>query len=341
MKIKKDHTFSVYDGYSDNELEQLSNLKNKLDAGKCPWMTWESENSSFGRTFRIWAKYPSFLPLCFVSDHGVHHFGSRCWPNEVSNKLRVVFTWNRKKSEKMKKEHGKNSYHVPHPWINYRKKYYPELPEKRSGTVVFYAHSNNTTTPEYEDLESYFSELRDLPKRYQPVVLCLSFHDIQKGLHKQLRKYNLPLITAGSTNSQYFVDRFYSMVYRFRYSTSSNIGSHTFYLIEAGIPFFLLGPYPKYDISGSEAVNDGKQNLSDYGDAEDLEKFESLKHLLSSQRDSVTNEQRELVSEYLGLNSKITRFEAAWIIWRELFLNIFKLPRLYGNKLVNLKKILR
>lgn len=330
----------IHDGYSDEQLDSLSKLTRKLDAGLSPWATWESENSSFGKTFREWACFPRFLPICISSDHGVH-WGAKCWPNEINSCYRTFFTWNKKKNDLMRNRHGKRSYHVPHPWVYYRKKHYPSLSSSRTGTLVFFAHSNNTTSPKYQDLDSYINALKALPEKYQPVVLCLSFHDIQKGLNKKLRKYNLPLVTAGTTNSRQFVDRFYSLISQFRYSSSANIGSHTFYLIEAGIPFFLLGPYPEYEIRGSKAVKDGKQNLSDYGDAEDLEKFESLKNLLSIQTDTVTNEQKELVAEYLGLSSKITRFEAAWIMWRELVLNIFKLPRLYGNKLFKLTKISR
>lgn len=340
MKKAISEVQSIHEGYTDEQLDSLSKLTRKLDAGLSPWATWESENSSFGKTLREWACFPKFLPICMASDHGVH-WGGRCWPNEINNRYRAFFTWNKKKSDLMRNDHGKRSYHVPHPWVYYRKKHYPTLPANRKGTLVFFAHSNTTTSPKYNDLDGYISDLKALPNEYQPVVICLSFHDIQKGLHKALRKYGLPLVTAGTTNSQNFVDRFYTMSTQFRFSSSPNIGSHTFYVLEAGIPFFLFGPYPEYYIKSSKAVKDGKQDLSDYGDAEDLEKFESLKQLLSIQTNSVTKEQKEMVSEYLGLSSKITRFHAAWIMWRELVLNIFQLPQLYGNKLSKLTKIWR
>jgi hypothetical protein len=41
-------------GMEDDELEKLSSKVKWLDKGKAPWATWESENSSFGRTFRLW-----------------------------------------------------------------------------------------------------------------------------------------------------------------------------------------------------------------------------------------------------------------------------------------------
>lgn len=307
-------------GYSDEKLEMLSSVQTRFELGIAPWVTWESENSSFGKAFREWASYPKILPLYFSSDHGVN-WGSRCWPNETSSSYGTYFTWNKKKNDLMRKDHGKASYHVPHPWVFYRNKYFPALPKHRLGTLVFYAHSNDTTTPVYEDLDKYINDLKSLPERYQPIVMCLLADDVNKGLHKKLREYKIPLVTAGVLNSQKFVDRFYSLLYQFRFSSSSNVGSHTFYILEAGIPFFLYGPYPEYQIKGSKFVKDGKQDLRDYGDEEDILEFSKLKKLLSSPVDEVTPEQYALVSKYLGMDSKITRLKASLILWRELFLH--------------------
>jgi hypothetical protein len=328
---------NIYHGYSDEKLEALSKLNYKLEAGFSPWATWESENSSFGKTFRKWSKFTRFLPIFIASDHGVH-WGAKCWPNEIENRYRAYFTWNKKKNDLMRSIHKKKSYYVPHPWVYYRKKYYPKLPMVRSGTLVFFAHSNQTTTPTYNDLDGYINGLKELPEKYQPVVICLSFHDINKGLHTKLRKYQLPIVTAGITNSQDFVDRFYSLVSKFRFSSSSNIGSHTYYLIEAGIPFFLFGADPEYNIKGSRAVSDGKQNIMDYGDKEDLISLNRFKEILSIRTDQVTDEQQRMVSKYLGMDSEMTRFGAFLIFWRELFLNLGDLPAIYSPLVVILIK---
>jgi hypothetical protein len=317
-----------YGGYSNEELEMLCKVKSRFEKGIVPWASWEAENSSFGKTFRVWARFPSFLPLFICSDHGVN-WGTKCWPNEIESPYKAYFTWNRKKNDFMVNVHKKKSYHVPHPWIFYRQKNYPRLPDNRFGTLVFYAHSNANTTPSYENLEKYIADLKSLPEKYHPLVICLSFHDINKGLHKELRKYGLPLVTAGTTNSQKFVDRFYSLLYRFKYCSSSNIGSHTFYIVEAGIPFFLYGPYPEYNLKGSKYVKDGRQDINDYGEPDDVENFEYLKRLLSSPVDQVTPEQHQIVSKYLGLTSDMSRLHAAWVLWRALLMHIDDLIVMY------------
>lgn len=315
-------------GYSDQQLENLCTVSLRFEAGITPWATWESENTSFGKTFREWARYPKVFPLFFSSDHGVH-WESRCWPNEINSKYNTFFTWNSKKCELMRENHQKKSYHVPHPWVSYRKKHYPKLPNKRSGTLVFFPHSNAKTTPVYEDIDKYISDIKSLPQKHQPVVICLMAHDIEKKLHKKLRRYDIPLVTVGAVNSQSFVDRFYSLIYQFKYTSSPNIGSHTFYILEAGVPFFLFGPYPEYHIKGSDAVEDGKQNLRDYGDEEDIINFSKIKSLLSLPVDEVTTEQSVMTSKYLGLNSKMTRAKAMLILWKTLFLHVDDLVLIY------------
>ncbi len=182
-----DKTVAHY-GYSDEQLELLCKVTDRHELGIAPWATWESENRSLGKSFRLWANYPRILPLYFCSDHGVQ-WGTRCLPNETGNRYTTFFTWNKKKSDLMRKDHGKNAYHVPHPWVFYRKKYFPILPQNRLGTLVFFTHSNVTATPVINDLDGYINELKSLPEKYQPIVICLGDHDVKQGLHKELRKY--------------------------------------------------------------------------------------------------------------------------------------------------------
>ncbi|TVO60269.1 hypothetical protein [Denitromonas ohlonensis] len=171
---------------------------------------------------------------------------------------------------------------------------------------MFFTHSNAKTTPVFESLDAYMDELRALPRQFHPIVICLSFHDIRKGTHKQLRQYCFPLVTAGASNSTRFVDRFYTISRQFRYACSPTIGSHTYYLMEAGIPFFLYGQPPTYMIKGSDAVCDGAQDLRDYGDEEDIDRYMCLHRLLANPADSVTTEQRAMIENYLGLNASST-----------------------------------
>ncbi len=325
------------DGYTDEELVYLSRLQRRTEAGFAPWATWESENSSFGKTLRAWTSYPSWLPMCAVSDHGVH-WGARCWPNEIESPYKLFLTWNAKKARLMAEMHGKESLHIPHPWVAYRRACNLEPEVDRRGTIVFFTHSNDNTTPVFDSLDAYMQSLRDLPERFRPVVLCLSFHDVLKGTHQILRQYGFPIITAGTTNARCFVDRFYGIVKHFRFACSPTIGSHTHYLVEAGVPFFLYGPSPTYVTRGSRLVRDGVLNMKDYGDDEDIEHYMDLHRLFSEPVDEVTSFQRKAVWRYLGMDSGVSAHQLSAALWRELSSNLPRVGRLYGAKV---KRFLR
>jgi hypothetical protein len=236
----------------------------------------------------------------------------------------------------MRHRHGKNSLHIPHPWLAYRKAKYPQLHAVRIGTVVFFNHSNSTTTPVFDSLDSYMQSLRDLPADFHPIVICLSFHDILKGMHQTLRQYRFPIVTAGTTNAQFFVDRFYNLVMHFRYACSPAIGSHSFYLAEAGVPFFLYGPAPTYVIKGSRAVRDGEMDLRDYGDEEDIERLMALRRLFAEPVDEVSPAQRRMVEGYLGIDAPTS----GELLHAELMIslreNVPRVARLYAEKAVRI-----
>ena len=294
-----------HEGFSDDDLQRLSCLQSRTEAGLAPWASWEVENSSFGHTLRDWTGYPAWLPICACSDHGVH-WESRCWPNEIESPYQLYLTWNSKKARNMRNNHKKKVQYIPHPWVAYRKKHFPKTDHGRKGTIVFYTHSNSTTTPVFKSLDSYMQSLRDLPSQFHPIVLCLSFHDVLKGFPQKLRKYGFPIVSAGTTASTLFVDRFYSISSRFAYSCSPALGSHTYYLVESGLPFFLHGDPPTYFIKGSNAVSDGEQDWREYGDDEDIEHYRFLHDLFSNPVEFVTPEQSASVAPYLGLDSIIT-----------------------------------
>ena len=95
-----------HEGFSDDDLQRLSCLQSRTEAGLAPWASWEVENSSFGHTLRDWTGYPAWLPICACSDHGVH-WESRCWPNEIESPYQLYLTWNSKKARNMRNNHKK------------------------------------------------------------------------------------------------------------------------------------------------------------------------------------------------------------------------------------------
>lgn len=253
--MRKDYWTESFDvhgnGFSDQMLEDMASqsivvsIDRKIDPiRKLPILFWTSENYSFGKCFRQELRWPVYLPLPFYSDHGVA-LESKLDPHEVNNKSKYHLTWYGGRYGNIKSG-KKNVLRVVHPWISYRRRNGYEINNDSKGTLVFYAHSTEHVRLGYVDHDEYFSKLKALPSKYQPITVCLHQHDIKKGIHKELRKYDIPFVTMGYTSSENFVDRFYSIISKFRYASSMSPGSELFYCYEMGLEYFIYGNEPIY-----------------------------------------------------------------------------------------------
>jgi hypothetical protein len=304
---------NIYFGYTDNEMEFLAGSP-IADKGIAAWVYWTSELYSFGRLYRDWAFYPKWLPLFIYSDHGVTN-DSGFSPHELTNNSNVHFTFNVERSTNSANSIKKEVKCVPHPWVTYRRKNNITQNINAIGTLIFFSHSTSGTDFMGHDTDEYFDELKRLPDKYQPIVLCMHMHDICKGYHKNLHKHGIPIVTAGNTSSIYFVDRFYNMVRQFKYACSNSVGSQLYYCIEMGIPYFLIGSMPK-------AINYSSNKVIGV-DPEPFQKevLNIEKNIFYARCDDVSLQQKIYVEWMLGLNSGVSPLEASWILWREFFRN--------------------
>ena len=303
-------------GMTDDELEAACKAKIIVSRVR---VYWASEESSIGKCLRYWAKYPRLLPINVFSDHAVGLW-SQLFPYELDNRANVHFTWHPLKEKRYKGNlANKEIIRIMHPWVSYRRLRGIKHSRAARGTLVFYMHSTKSLKWEGHDTEEYFQKLRELPNKFQPVVLCLHRHDINTGLHKELRRHGFPIVTAGDTSSSNFVDCFYDLIRSYAYGTSQAYGSAVAFCVELGVPYFFLGVRPKL-------INSGEKNLPlgvvpEYYDEYHEEYGKKTDELFSVPVDTVTDEQRTFVESLMGVDSRISRRQVSWILWRELFLN--------------------
>ena len=273
---------------------------------------------SLGKCLRYWTKYPRVLPLNVYADHAAGLW-SQLFPVELDSSANVHFTWHPMKEQRYKNLANKKVIRIMHPWVSYRRLRGITRSKIPSGTLVLYMHNTNSVKWEGHDTEEYFEKLRELPDKFQPVVLCLHSNDIKTGLHKELRCHGFPIVTAGNTASANFVDCFYELIKNYAYGTSQAWGSAVAYCVELGVPYFFMGETPKI-------INISNKNLPhgavpEYYDKYHEEYDKKAKELFRVPVDTVTDEQRAFVESLLGLDSQITRWQVLWILWRELFCN--------------------
>jgi hypothetical protein len=314
--------------FSNKKIQYLATKKKcRFESGYSPWVNFESENSSFGKCFRYLAYYPKFLPLFISSDHGVH------WASKIDLREKYTkfpyFTWNKNKYNEMKKL-NKKVYFIKFPWLLYKKHFLDKknLSKIKKGTIVFYLHSSAHIRAEYPNLDKYLKKIKNLDKKYHPISLMLSQDCVHENLHLKLRKYNINLVTAGNLNSQNFIDQFYDLISNFKYASSApsacGVGSHFFYCVEAGLNFFFYGDRVKFrNINLKSHFSKNKyMKFENYGFAKEVKKLHYIEKLFSKKNKYLSKEKIDLVNEYLGSKSTMSRIRISIIIWLSFFINI-------------------
>lgn len=235
-------------GMTDALLEELaSEVRGKNEGRKglrSPWLHGLSELYSMGKCWRVVTRWPEWLPITFMSDHGVH-FDSDFYDEEKRSEACTHLTWSDWRSGQ--RLTGKKIFRVTHPWVLYRRfKSYTPSPT-RAGTLIVANHSRMSTSHLPYDWPGFIQSMRDLGPEYEPKGILLHMNEIRKGEHLRFRQLGLPLFTAGNTSSPFFVDRFYEILANFRYCSSPSLGSHAFYSEDFGVPFFLHGAEIQHD----------------------------------------------------------------------------------------------
>lgn len=335
---------------TEKDLIELCKI-DPLKQGYAPWIYWPMELYSHGKMIRRFACFPSFFPLIA---YGVHSSGTRgnhqVAKHELETTAPVFFAFSKKTVEKYKKKTGKASYCMISPAVFYRRHKSIEQVKNHKGTIAFFSHS----TPSIDMLDSvlpYIEKLKELPKNYHPVTVCLHMHDINKGEHTLFQKHGFTVVTAGNTSSYSFIDNFYSLLQQFSYSTSSMIGAYTGLSIEMDIPFFTYGSLPRYENKKDLNLPYGEykpyQNEPIHRDWHERLKLEKFNGTIDPTL------KKEVLTE-LGVYDSISRIKMSGILWKNFLIwvcnpkNFIFLSYFYLNRILrfcgvkkHIKKLLK
>lgn len=228
-------------GFSDEILEELCNRDwrgNRASGIRAPRIFPLAELYGVGFATRKVAGIPQFIPIPYFSDHGVTHLDQ--WvPAEKENRAKTHMTWHEWRAGLDLSP--KRVVRITHPLVIYRRRQGIYRKPDAAGTLVFLDHSLPGVDYEPYDYYQYFEQLAKLPDRMRPRGVCIQMHDIHKGLHKRMRDFGLPLFTVGESSSDLYGPRFYDLITRFEFATSTRVGSHSYLTEEVGVRFFLWG----------------------------------------------------------------------------------------------------
>lgn len=269
---------------------------------------WTSEVYGFGPVIRKYGFFPRFLPLNIYLAHGITMFSEPA-KHELENDAPVMLYFAPRLVEAFRNISSKPCYCLLSPNVYYRRSNDIVQDGNAKGTLAFLAH----TTPLIEDkmdFTKYIAQLKSLPEAYQPITICLHYHDVNKNVFKPFFEQGMDVETVGHPYSEKFINRFYNLMKNFRYVTSNEIGSYTFYAVEMGIPFFLFGSEPILINHGDENIEKGR-----YTSFKETEQYKRVKELFSRPVDSVTPEQRAFVEEELGIFDSISRMKLSGVLY--------------------------
>jgi hypothetical protein len=297
----------------DSRLRRLCERRYRFKLFSSPF--WTAELYGFGLQISRYGFYPYFLPLCVYTDHGPGYYDEI--PKHEKETLAPIKLYHSRKSVDLWPATRANEAACMYsPFAYCRRRNNISLSDKADGTIAFPAHS----TPSIDDVTGYadyIASLKSLPQRFHPITVCLHMHDINKGLHIAFLEAGFSVETAGNSSNQEFIANFYTIISRFKYSTSSVAGSYLFYTIELGMPFFLHGPKPVWDNKGDQNIGKGRYAPWEVGYGKIVHDLFEVKDI-DQYAPVISEAQRDFVEKHLGLVDGVSRWKMAGILYGSL-----------------------
>lgn len=305
-----------------------------------PWVYWGSEHYSFGRCYREVSGYPRWLPIAVNSDHGVGEAQSLLETEKTAG-ARVHLVWSAWRVGYWNNE--KEFHRTLHPWVGFRRLRGLGPKPSAQGTLVFLPHSLPGVDPYIDDgWEELIDKSKRLPPDFQPVVFCIQMHDVNKGSHESLLASGLPVVTFGESTGPFFVERFYSGIFNFRYSASNSVGSHTFICQEAGVDFFLLGdPYERDAAVSAGVLGQSLETYSHEFESQVRWRKDYLHGVFSNFPPEKSMAKSMLMRDALGLDFTVRDAGKGLriLLWAQLLANWHVIFSVYVKKLWSSKAI--
>lgn len=243
---------------------------------------------------REYAGCPPSIPLYCRYEHGWDPL-PRPDPYDAMTDKPLMLVWSKRRLELWNKECSIPAAVVGAPFVHYRKSRNIEQDIGARGTVAFPAHSTSTIDAVF-NVDEYCEALKSLPSEFQPITICLHLHDMERKKDELYKKHGFNVVHAGPiwVLGFEFVQNFYEILRRHKYATSNQIGSYTFYSVEMGIPFFILGESAELDNSG-EPLMPLKFNYADYPIGE------YATELFRGPTQTISAEQKKFAEDELGV----------------------------------------
>jgi len=280
-----------------------------------------------------YARFPLWLPLPCHMEHGWTAISSAL-ASDLSVKKGLMLVYSQRRQDAWRKESAVPSAIIGSPFVLYRRMNKIMLESTATGTIVFPSHSTNELDAVF-DIDDFCGQLNAIPEKFKPVTVCLHFIDVNKGLDKHYIKNGLNVVSAGPKHNLDFVNNFYEIVSKHKYSCSNEVGSYSFYCVEMGLPFFLIGESPEIINIGGDKNAPKSSRITDWDigkKATDIFQTGPITKISANQKEFVYNE--------MGVGDSIEPLSLNKMLWHSFWQEkyLFVLPLYY---LINLYRKIR
>lgn len=267
---------------------------------------------------------PGFYPLKAHLQHGAGMIYRNDVPDPgvLKTKYKNVFLCNTYQKEICKKYLPEKDIYISGSIFPlYRQQKGITQSDKAQGTLFFTAHSTEMVEA-YDNVEKTLEILDRLPDYLKPIKVSIYYIDLLRGLNEVYERNGYETYTNGHRQDTSFVDSFYKTLKSAKFAMGTTLGSQTYYAVEMGIPYFIVGDIPEYVNQGNEYYPDGAIKVKDrakYGYAK-LDQAYSLfikNDFTSTVR--ITEEQKAFVMRSIGHNDRIPREELKKVVLRSAF----------------------
>lgn len=323
----------MLEGYSKEKLKKLCS-ESDLQQNCIRTKFWVSEVYGLGRALREYSYfYPKKKPLYVYSNHGPYFFGD-IPKHELESEAPIQIYNSKKFVDMFRKKSKKPCIRIEWPYLPYIKRHGIKRVENPQGTIVYPSHSTPLVNETF-DIQKYIEQLKALPEKFHPICICLHKHDIDKGVHETYLDAGFSVFTAGHYGDDRYIDRFYEIMKHFKYVTSNEVSSYTFYAINMAIPFFVYGENTKVVNIGDENYDKDELKIfsfSGYPEAYNLFLQDPFKEEIL-----ITCEQEDFVKQVLGEDEEISRLKMTIVLWWAFFAYRFNPVRMI-TKFIRLQK---
>lgn len=250
------------------------------------------------------------VPPGVVIQHGWTPLASAL-NSDLQNCKNLMLCWSERYQRQWQSASDVPSRILGAPYVHYRRSLDIRQNADARGTLAFPAHSTREMRANF-DLDRYCEKLMALPSRFQPVTVSLYYGDI---LHYNLEQFyrqkgfDVVCSTAGTGKPAY--ESFYEQLRHFKFATSNEPGSYSFYAVEMGIPFFILGELAVRDNTQNRSIDlpNGTYTLRDFPAGDEA-------YAMFSGRpwNEISKEQQEYVLDETGMRNCASSSELAQLI---------------------------